>query len=60
MSIEVIQDIIRILGVEWYMVQIIEVVMATMHEVIKCMEDITITEEVVISTKLIIEEGLVI
>ena len=32
--------------------------MATMHEVIKGMEDITITEEVVTETKLIIEEGV--
>ena len=38
MSIEVIQDIIKILRVEWHIVPITEVVMATMHEVIKGME----------------------
>ena len=32
--------------------------MATTHEVIKGMEDITITEEVVMEIKLIIEEGV--
>ena len=58
MSIEVIQDIIKILGVEQHLVPIIEVVMAIMHEVIKGMEDMAITEEVVTEIKLIIEEGV--
>ena len=57
-SIEVVQNIIQILGVEQPIVPIIEVVMATVHEVIKGMEDITITEEMVTEIKLIIEEGV--
>ena len=56
MSIEVIQDIIKMLRVEQHLVPIIVVVMAIMHEVIKGMEDIAIMEEVVIEIKLIIEE----
>ena len=44
--------------VEWHIVPIIGVVMVTMHEVIKGMEDTTIMEEVVIEIKLIIEEGV--
>ena len=58
MSIEFIQDIIKILGEEQYLVPIIEVVMAIMHKVIKGMEDMAITEEVVTEIKLIIEEGV--
>ena len=58
MSIEVIRDIIKILGVGQHIVPIIEVVMVTMQEVIKGMEDITIMEEVVMEIKLTIEEGV--
>ena len=57
-SIEVIQDIIKILRVEQHLVPLIEVVMAIMHEVIKGMEDMAIMEEVVTEIKLIIEEGV--
>ena len=46
-SIEVISHIIKILGEEQHLVPIIEIVMAIIHGVIKGMEDITITEEVV-------------
>ena len=48
----------KILGVEQHINPMIEVVIATTHEVIKCMEDITITEEVVTEIKLITEEGV--
>ena len=58
MSIEVIQDIIEILGVEQYIFPITEVVIAIMHEAIKCMEEITIMEEAVTEIKLITEEGV--
>ena len=58
MSIEVIQDIIKILEVECHTVPKIEVVMAIMQEVIKDMEDSTIIEEEAIEIKIIIEEGV--
>ena len=48
----------KILGVKPHIVPIIEVVMVIMHEVIKGMKDMAITEEVVIEIKLIIEEGV--
>ena len=57
-SIEVIQDIIKFLGVVQHIVPIIEVVMVTMHDAIIGMEDITITEEVVTEITFIIEEGV--
>ena len=52
MSIEVIQGIIKILRVQQHMVPIKEVIMVTMHEAIKGME------EVVMEIKFIIEEGI--
>ena len=58
MSLEVIQDIIKTLGVECLTVLTIEVVMAIMHKVIKDTEDSTIMEEVAIEIKIIIEEGV--
>ena len=58
MSIEVVQNIIRILEAEHHTVPTIEVVMAIMHEVIKDMEGLTITEEEAIEIKIIIEEGV--
>ena len=58
MSIEVIQDIIQILGVGQHIVSITKVIMVISHEAIKGMEDITIMEEVVMEIKLIIEEGV--
>ena len=57
-SIEVIWDIIKILGVEQHIVSVTEVVMATMHDAIKGMEEITIMEEAVTEIKLITEEGV--
>ena len=58
MSIEEIQDIIIILGVEQHLIPIIDVVMAIMYEVIKGMEDMAITEEEITEINLIIEEGV--
>ena len=51
MLIEVIQDIIKTLEVEWDIVQVIEVVMVTIQEVIASLGEIiiiTIIEEVII------------
>ena len=54
MSIEVVQDIINTLEVEQHIVPTIGVVMAITYEVIKDMEDPTITEEEGIEIKTII------
>ena len=58
MITEVVQDIIITLGAEQHIIPIIGVAMATTHEVIKDMKDLTIMKEVVIEIKLIIEEGV--
>ena len=61
MLIEVIQDIIKTLEVEWGIVQIIEVVMVTILKVIKGTGEIiiiTIIEEVIIGTDITIGIGV--
>ena len=61
MLIEITQDIIKTLEVKWGIVQIIEVVMVTIHEVIKGIAEIiiiTIVEEVIIGIKVMIGIGV--
>ena len=55
---EVIQDTIKTLETECHIVPIVEVAMATMHEAIKGMKDIIITEEVAIGINPILEVGV--
>ena len=58
MITEVIQDTITTSETECHIFPVVEVAMATMHEVIKGMEEITITKEVVIGISSIIGIGV--
>ena len=58
MIAEVIQDTIKTSETEHHTVPMVEVVMATTHEVIKGMEEITIMEEVVIGISSIVGIGV--
>ena len=58
MITEVIQETIKTSETECHIVPVIEVVMTTVHKGIKGMEEITITEEVVIGISSIIGIGV--
>ena len=58
MITEVIQDTIKTSETECHIVPMVEVAMATMHEVIKGMEEITVMEEVVIEISSVIGIGV--
>ena len=58
MITDVVQDTIKTSEMKCYIVPVVEVAMATMHEVIKGMEEISIMEEVVIGISSIIKIGV--